>query len=768
MYGHQPRGGGLPPHAQPMPSMGLPQPMTQAMQFPGQRAMQHPQQPQQHLQQGAQALAPVGPGGHAMWSYGQSSKGSAGSPGGGYKGKGGGQRSGHLQDSISHSNVFVGNLPEGTPQAQLEQVFSEYGAIESCFVATKAGRTYGFVKLSSVEAATRAIQALNGQSGWLVKFANKDMGPGGEGKGYQQRQPQAKATHSNVFVGNLHHETTEAKLEQVFAIYGQVDSCIVMTRGDRTYGFVEFSTIPEAQKAIAAMNGQSGLTVRFANSDRTPANWDEAVPHSNLFIGNLPEGTMEAGLEAVLARYGGVMSCTIKNEGDTGRKYGFVKLGTIAAAKRAIKALDDRDGWSVKCANNDVVPGGKGVLRVPGEKGTGPLWPFGGWIWRQPQGKGPPTTEDKEEPEPHDNLYVKGLPPGIIEEEVSSTFAAAGDVVECRVLRWDGLSECAALVRMASAEQATKAREELDGSKPVRTTKPIEVAQQRKGGAVVPDHCFVKGLHCTTSQDQLTEMFTKHGTVLWCRILPLPFYPTPHQLPDCCALVQMSTEEEAETCIRELSGRSIDTYSMPMQVRYAELRGRDGSTERPETKPNSNLYVKGWPVGFPDFLLQSVFQQYGTVVRLRLLENPENEQPTCAALVQMAREEEATAALNALHRQTIAPPVPPMHVRHSGKDQIPTGNLYVSSLPRTITEQQLRDTFRNFGPIVRLKLLQQEKSPEMHARVELSSAELAVQAVRELDGTVPVFKGPVLHIQYATKREVNRQTGQPGGKGIPV
>merc|ERR1719453_1403674 len=102
-----------------------------------------------------------------------------------------------------------------------------------------------------------------------------------------------------------------------------------------------------------------------------------------------------------------------------------------------------------------------------------------------------------------------------------------------------------------------------------------------------------------------------------------------------------------------------------MVVRYAEMQS---NAERPDQKPNANLYAKGWPVGFPDFLLQSVFQQYGQVVRLRLLENPDSEQPTCAALVQMAREDDATAALKALHGHTVSPPVPCMHVKHAGKD----------------------------------------------------------------------------------------------------
>jgi RNA recognition motif-containing protein len=285
----------------------------------------------------------------------------------------------------------------------------------------------------------------------------------------------------------------------------------------------------------------------------------------------------------------------------------------------------------------------------------------------------------------------------------------------------------------------------------------LSVGLQQKGGTTVPDHVFVKGLHCTTTPDQLSEVFSKVGEVKWCRILPLPFWPNPSKLPEGNGLVQMATPEEAEAAIAEFNGKVNGEFGVRMSVRYAEVQ----SAEKPETKPNSNLYVKGWPVGFPDFLLQSVFQSYGQVVRLRLLENPDPEQPTQAALVQMSREEEATAALKALHGHAVNPPVPAMRVKHAGRDQAPTGNLYVTSLPRTITEQQIRETFKSYGEIVRLRMLNQEKSPELRALVELSTPELAQKAVRELDNTAPVFKGPVLYIQYATKREA----GQGGRKG---
>merc|ERR1719379_1429726 len=82
-----------------------------------------------------------------------------------------------------HSNLFVGNLPEGATQSSVETAFSPFGQIQSCFVSSRDGRSYGFVKFESVESASRAIAAMNGVNGWVVKFANKDREIYSTGKG---------------------------------------------------------------------------------------------------------------------------------------------------------------------------------------------------------------------------------------------------------------------------------------------------------------------------------------------------------------------------------------------------------------------------------------------------------------------------------------------------------------------------------------------------------------------------------------------------------
>jgi RNA recognition motif-containing protein len=63
-----------------------------------------------------------------------------------------------------------------------------------------------------------------------------------------------------LFVGNIPHSTTEAELRTLFETHGKVDQVSVVTDRDtgrsRGFAFIEMSDAGEAEKAIAAVNGQ--------------------------------------------------------------------------------------------------------------------------------------------------------------------------------------------------------------------------------------------------------------------------------------------------------------------------------------------------------------------------------------------------------------------------------------------------------------------------------------------------------------------------------
>jgi cold-inducible RNA-binding protein len=63
----------------------------------------------------------------------------------------------------------------------------------------------------------------------------------------------------NIFVRNLNPTTTEAELQELFAVYGAVDSVTLVkdrdTDGARGMAFVEMQDEAQANAAIASLNG---------------------------------------------------------------------------------------------------------------------------------------------------------------------------------------------------------------------------------------------------------------------------------------------------------------------------------------------------------------------------------------------------------------------------------------------------------------------------------------------------------------------------------
>ncbi|MDB5298075.1 MAG: recognition motif protein, partial [Phycisphaerales bacterium] len=68
----------------------------------------------------------------------------------------------------TNSKLYVGNLSYNTTSSDLEQMFSQHGAVQSAEIIsdrdTGRSKGFGFVQMGSDEEAQAAIDALNGQN----------------------------------------------------------------------------------------------------------------------------------------------------------------------------------------------------------------------------------------------------------------------------------------------------------------------------------------------------------------------------------------------------------------------------------------------------------------------------------------------------------------------------------------------------------------------------------------------------------------------------
>ncbi|KAJ8247144.1 hypothetical protein GJAV_G00259260 [Gymnothorax javanicus] len=132
------------------------------------------------------------------------------------------------------SRLFVGNLPAGTTEEEVENLFSKYGKPSEIFVNKDRG--FGFVRLE-----TRTLAE--------IARAELDDAP------FNGRQLRVRfATQGSALsVRNLPQSISNELLEEAFSVFGQVERAIVIVddRGRPTgKGIVEFTAKPPARKAL--------------------------------------------------------------------------------------------------------------------------------------------------------------------------------------------------------------------------------------------------------------------------------------------------------------------------------------------------------------------------------------------------------------------------------------------------------------------------------------------------------------------------------------
>ncbi|KAJ8553959.1 hypothetical protein K7X08_024637 [Anisodus acutangulus] len=175
------------------------------------------------------------------------------------------------------AKLFVGNLPYEIDSEGLAQLFQQAGVVEIAEVIynreTDRSRGFGFVTMSTVEEAEKAVVLLNRYdlNGRLLTV-NKAAPRGSQ----PERAPRTFQPTYRIYVGNIPWDIDDARLEQVFSEHGKVVSARVVydreSGRSRGFGFVTMSSEAEMSEAIANLDGQTldGRTIRVNAAEERP------------------------------------------------------------------------------------------------------------------------------------------------------------------------------------------------------------------------------------------------------------------------------------------------------------------------------------------------------------------------------------------------------------------------------------------------------------------------------------------------------------------
>ncbi|XP_072569131.1 embryonic polyadenylate-binding protein-like isoform X5 [Paramormyrops kingsleyae] len=257
-------------------------------------------------------------------------------------------------------NIFIKNMDESIDNKALFDTFSAFGNILSCKVVCdeNGSKGYGFVHFETQEAANRAIETMNGM------LLNDRKVFVGHFKSRKDREAEfgAKAMEfTNVYVKNFGEDVDDEKLKEVFSEYGRTLSVRVMMdeRGrSRGFGFVNFESHEDAQKAVEQMNGKelSGRVIYVGRAQKRLERQGELkrkfeqmkqerlhrYQGVNLYVKNLDDSIDDERLRKEFAPYGTITSAKVMMDGGHSKGFGFVCFSSPEEATKAVTEMNGR------------------------------------------------------------------------------------------------------------------------------------------------------------------------------------------------------------------------------------------------------------------------------------------------------------------------------------------------------------------------------------------------------------------------------------------
>merc|ERR1712137_567894 len=183
--------------------------------------------------------------------------------------------------------------------------------------------------------------------------------------------------------------------------------------------------------------------------------------------------------------------------------------------------------------------------------------------------------------------------------------------------------------------------------------------------------------------------------------------------------------------------------------------GISQNDDRGETEETAldycNVFVKYLPHHFTEKDLQELFQEYGKIMSVKVMVDPQTGSSLGYGFVRFAEPEQAQLAIDNLSRKKIGDRTLLCKLSNStGKN----ANLYVKPLNANTTEETLKALFESFGEIIECKVI-----PDKHAAdgcvgfVRFVNCKSAENAIQTMNGTKTENEVPLV-VRFA-------ETAQP-------
>ncbi|KAL1747536.1 hypothetical protein HDZ31DRAFT_31762 [Schizophyllum fasciatum] len=259
-------------------------------------------------------------------------------------------------------NIFIKNLDEQIDNKALHDTFAAFGNVLSCKVATDEhgnSKGYGFVHYETAEAADNAIKNVNGM---LLNDKKVYVGHHISRKERQSKIDEMKSQFTNLYIKNIDPEVTDEEFETLFKGQGNVTSCVIQRDEEgksRGFGFVNYETHEEAQKAVDNLNDQDfhGRKL-FVSRAQKKAEREEELRKAheqarleklskyqglNLYVKNLDDDVDDEKLRAEFEPFGTITSAKVmRDDKGVSKGFGFVCYSSPEEASKAVAEMNNK------------------------------------------------------------------------------------------------------------------------------------------------------------------------------------------------------------------------------------------------------------------------------------------------------------------------------------------------------------------------------------------------------------------------------------------
>jgi len=262
---------------------------------------------------------------------------------------------------ISQSNqedqprtLYIGNLNCSMTEDALKDLFGQFGTITKSELTSNAlSEPYAFIEFADHSSAKLALTAINKKKmflddGMIVIWAKP---PAVEPHKEVDNKDQFK-----IFIGNLSSEVDDHALSFVFARFGDVlESRVILdqyTTQSRGFGFITYSKLEDAERAMKDMNGQlldnRTIRVNWARPGSTEKEKKENLlsyedifyqggpSNTSVYIGNVSQNATKEDIRSIFARFGNIVE--IRQYHSHGNS--FIKFDSKESAAKAIYEMN--------------------------------------------------------------------------------------------------------------------------------------------------------------------------------------------------------------------------------------------------------------------------------------------------------------------------------------------------------------------------------------------------------------------------------------------